>query len=216
MHDGRGKNHQGYLWQYGTPGGATIFDFRMGREREGPALFLEKFFPWSKVAADSASLSKTTVNRYLATLRQAMRYAHRKLKLIKTVLEIEQYNKDEGAERETDYVFSEEAYLDWISNAPESLRFASILARRSGICRGEMLRLMKDCEADRWAPLRLALTEAGGCTDPFTLQYVAGHDNIGMTMRYVHPQANAVHTLLPVWRLCEAERFSPTVRCKRY
>jgi transposase len=43
MHDRRGKNHQGYLWQYGTPGGATIFDFRMGREREGPALFLEKF-----------------------------------------------------------------------------------------------------------------------------------------------------------------------------
>jgi hypothetical protein len=43
MHDGRGKNHQGYLWQYGTPGGATIFDFRMGRGREGPSLFLEQF-----------------------------------------------------------------------------------------------------------------------------------------------------------------------------
>jgi transposase len=43
MHDGRGKNHQGYLWQYGTPGGATIFDFQMGRGREGPAHFLDKF-----------------------------------------------------------------------------------------------------------------------------------------------------------------------------
>jgi transposase len=43
MHDRRGKNHQAYLWQYGTPGGATIFDFRMGREREGPARFLDKF-----------------------------------------------------------------------------------------------------------------------------------------------------------------------------
>jgi len=43
MHDRRGKNHQGYLWQYGTPGGATIFDFRMGRGREGPARFLDKF-----------------------------------------------------------------------------------------------------------------------------------------------------------------------------
>jgi transposase len=43
MHDRRGKNHQAYLWQYGTPGGATIFDFRMGRGREGPASILAKF-----------------------------------------------------------------------------------------------------------------------------------------------------------------------------
>ncbi len=43
MHDRRGKNHQAYLWQYGTPGGATIFDFRMGRGREGPANILDKF-----------------------------------------------------------------------------------------------------------------------------------------------------------------------------
>ena len=42
-HDGRGTNHQGYLWQYGTPGGATVFDFRMSRGREGPARFLNKF-----------------------------------------------------------------------------------------------------------------------------------------------------------------------------
>ena len=42
-HDGRGTNHQGYLWQYGTPGGATVFDFRMSRGREGPAHFLGKF-----------------------------------------------------------------------------------------------------------------------------------------------------------------------------
>jgi len=43
MHDRRGKNHQAYLWQYGTPGGSTIFDFRMGRGREGPANILDKF-----------------------------------------------------------------------------------------------------------------------------------------------------------------------------
>jgi len=41
--DGRSRNHPGYLWQYGTPGGATIFEFRMGREREGPRRFLEHF-----------------------------------------------------------------------------------------------------------------------------------------------------------------------------
>jgi len=43
MHDGRGQNHQAYLWQYGRPGGATVFDFRMGRERAGPQHFLRDF-----------------------------------------------------------------------------------------------------------------------------------------------------------------------------
>jgi transposase len=42
-HDGRGKNHQAYLWQYSRPGGAVVFDFRMGREREGPKRFLGNF-----------------------------------------------------------------------------------------------------------------------------------------------------------------------------
>jgi transposase len=43
MHDGRGKNHQGYLWQYSHPEGPVVFEFRMGREREGPKRFLGNF-----------------------------------------------------------------------------------------------------------------------------------------------------------------------------
>jgi transposase len=42
-HDKSGKNHQAYLWQYGTPGGSVVFDFRMGRSREGPKQFLGQF-----------------------------------------------------------------------------------------------------------------------------------------------------------------------------
>jgi len=42
-HDKRGRNHQAYLWQYGTPGGGAVFDFRMSRGREGPKLFLGAF-----------------------------------------------------------------------------------------------------------------------------------------------------------------------------
>jgi transposase len=45
MHDGRGADHQAYLWQYGTlsngRGGETVFDFQLGRGRDGPAKFLE-------------------------------------------------------------------------------------------------------------------------------------------------------------------------------
>jgi transposase len=43
LHDGRGKNHQAYLWQYGQPGGGVVFDFCMGRGREGPKVFLGQF-----------------------------------------------------------------------------------------------------------------------------------------------------------------------------
>jgi len=40
MHDRRGENQQAYLWQYGKPGGETVFDFCLGRGREGPRKFL--------------------------------------------------------------------------------------------------------------------------------------------------------------------------------
>jgi transposase len=39
----RGRNHHAYLWQYGKPGGSVVFDFRMGRGREGPKQFLGNF-----------------------------------------------------------------------------------------------------------------------------------------------------------------------------
>jgi len=40
MHDKRGADHQAYLWQYGRPRGETVFDFQLGRGREGPSKFL--------------------------------------------------------------------------------------------------------------------------------------------------------------------------------
>ena len=42
-HEGRGKNHQAYLWQYSRPGGTVVFDFRLGRGRDGPREFLGQF-----------------------------------------------------------------------------------------------------------------------------------------------------------------------------
>ncbi len=43
LHDGRGQNHQAYLWQYGRPGGGVVFEFRLGRGRDGPKQFLGNF-----------------------------------------------------------------------------------------------------------------------------------------------------------------------------
>lgn len=43
LHDGRGQNHQAYLWQYSQPGGGAVFDFCLGRGREGPKEFLGQF-----------------------------------------------------------------------------------------------------------------------------------------------------------------------------
>jgi len=43
MRESRGKNHQAYLWQYSRPGGSVVFDFRLGRGRDGPRRFLGQF-----------------------------------------------------------------------------------------------------------------------------------------------------------------------------
>jgi transposase len=40
MHDKRGSDHQAYLWQYSQPDGETVFEFCLGRGREGPKKFL--------------------------------------------------------------------------------------------------------------------------------------------------------------------------------
>ena len=38
-----GRNHRAYFWEYSQPGGLVVFDFQMGRGREGPATFLKGF-----------------------------------------------------------------------------------------------------------------------------------------------------------------------------
>ncbi len=38
-----GANHRAYLWQYSRPGGPVVFDFQMGRDRQGPRTFLGQF-----------------------------------------------------------------------------------------------------------------------------------------------------------------------------
>lgn len=43
MQDRRGSNHEAYLWQYGKPGGETVFDFCLGRGRDGPRKFLDQW-----------------------------------------------------------------------------------------------------------------------------------------------------------------------------
>ena len=56
MHDNRGADHQAYLWQYGKPGGETVFDFCLGRGREGPQKFLGK---WERILQTEAEMQRT-------------------------------------------------------------------------------------------------------------------------------------------------------------
>jgi integrase/recombinase XerD len=98
---------------------------------------IEKF----KTAMLACELSKSTVNRYLATLRKALRYASRTLKLFDKLPVVTMYPD----ERQRDFIFSDADYKNWLAIAGEPLRSASILARNSGICRGEMLALQRDC-----------------------------------------------------------------------
>lgn len=39
----KGKNHQGYIWEYSRPDGPVVFDFQMSRGRAGPRAFLGSF-----------------------------------------------------------------------------------------------------------------------------------------------------------------------------
>jgi integrase len=104
---------------------------------------IEAFKMWALMRVSRVSgksVTKSTVNKHLSTLKKALRYAHRKLKLIDRVPVIELYR----AGRNREYVFSQEDFEKWLQLCPEPLRSASVLARYSGICRGEMLALMKD------------------------------------------------------------------------
>jgi transposase len=38
-----GRHHQAYMWEYSRPAGPVVFDFRMGRQRDGPRDFLKGF-----------------------------------------------------------------------------------------------------------------------------------------------------------------------------
>ena len=60
MHDKRGADHQAYLWQYGKPGGETVFEFQLGRGREGPKKF-------------SGRVGRYSANRRLSGLRRCRR-----------------------------------------------------------------------------------------------------------------------------------------------
>ena len=57
-HEKSGSNHQAYFWQYGSPGKGVVFDFRMGRDRDGP----------SSSWANSKACCKQTVTRHTPRL----------------------------------------------------------------------------------------------------------------------------------------------------
>jgi transposase len=38
-----GRHHKAFMWEFSRPGGLVVFDFRMGRGREGPREFLQGF-----------------------------------------------------------------------------------------------------------------------------------------------------------------------------
>jgi len=109
----------------------------MARLNDIDEAMIEQF----KIAMDAKQFGQTVVNRYLTTLRKALRYASRTLRLFDRVPIIKLYPN----ERQREFVFNDEDYQRWLNIAPEPLRSASVLARECGICRNEMLSLERDC-----------------------------------------------------------------------
>lgn len=84
--------------------------------------------------------SKARVNRLLQTLKKALRYARDMLKLIEKVPVIRKL----AGEKNREYIFAEAEFKQWLDLSPEPLRSASVLARWSGVSRGEIVALQKD------------------------------------------------------------------------
>ncbi len=108
---------------------------------------IDRFKTWrlTRKPKKGKAVGRTTCNRYLSTLRKALRHAEDPLKLITRVPRIHLFPKSSVCERQREFVFSDEEYQRWLSECPDLLRDASILARESGICVGELLALQKDC-----------------------------------------------------------------------
>lgn len=70
----RGRNHRAYLWQYSRPGGPVVFDFQMGRSREGPKQFLAGFKGWLQSDGYSAYAELGEGIRHAGCLVHARRY----------------------------------------------------------------------------------------------------------------------------------------------
>ena len=87
MGDKRGADHQAYLWQYGKPGGETVFDFSMSRERAGPAKFLEG---WSGILQTDGYQAYDGVGG--AAIVHAGCWAHARRKFVDAV----KVNKEDG------------------------------------------------------------------------------------------------------------------------
>lgn len=88
----------------------------------------------------ASGVTKVTANRYLATLRKALRYAWR-LKLFDRPPVVSLH----GDEPTREFIFGDGDYQNWLAASPQPLYSASVLARESAICRGEMLALECDC-----------------------------------------------------------------------
>lgn len=72
----RGRNHRAYFWQYSRPGGPVIFDFRMGRAREGPLEFLAGYTGWLQCDGYSAYDKLGEGIRFAGCLAHARRRFH--------------------------------------------------------------------------------------------------------------------------------------------
>ena len=81
------------------------------------------------------------------------------------------------------------------------------------VCNGRSLGPLVRTRALRDDALYIQNSKRATTTDPFTLQYVAGHDNIKTTMRSVYSREAAVHTLFA--RLADLQRPEERIAGKK-
>ena len=103
-----------------------------------------------------------------------------------------------------DYVFSH-------PGSPEEPLGAWVLETQMGALRGT---IQTHPDAGLHGLRHTFLTEAGGCTDPFTLQYVAGHDSIRRPCAMFTRRPMRSKSCLLGWRLLNSGSLQLRGRCK--
>ena len=159
---GLGRNHRAYLWQYSCPGGSVVFDFQMGRGREGPRKFLGNYEGILQTDGYSAYdqvggariIRAGCWSHARRKFFQALQVDPQEKRALELVAAIDELFSIEARARENDWTLEQRLALRQAEAGPglEKIRTLALEARKTALPRS---RLAEGCDylLKRWNEL---------------------------------------------------------------